>query len=115
MKRRSRTIRPSRGIADSRMRRMGLRTSFKTRMRTFGILLVTGLLFAEDAGKIMRPSDGAALPAGVIDVVATAPGGKLELDGKPLEAEQPFPNVFHANVKVAPGVHSIKLVWEGGG
>jgi predicted CXXCH cytochrome family protein len=83
-------------------------------MRLAAILIVTGLLRAEDAGKFMRPTDGAALPSGAIDVVATAPAGKLELDGKPVTAEEPFPNVFHTSLKASPGVHSLKLVWEGG-
>ncbi len=83
-------------------------------MRGLAILVLAGLVWAEDAGKIMRPSDGSALPSGVVDVVATAPAGKLELDGKPVAAEQPFPNVFHASLKPAPGTHTLALVWEGG-
>ena len=41
---------------------------------------------AEDAGKIVRPTDGAALETGDVDIIATAPAGKLELDGKPVVA-----------------------------
>jgi predicted CXXCH cytochrome family protein len=83
-------------------------------------LLLAGLecgpLFAEDSGegKIMRPMNGAALRSGEADIIATAPSGKLLLDGRPLTAEQPFPNVLHAVVKVTPGLHSITLRWEGG-
>ncbi len=69
---------------------------------------------ADEAGKILRPVDGAALPAGPVDIIATAPGAKLDLDGKPLALEQPFPNVFHGNVKPEPGVHTVAVIWQGG-
>ena len=62
----------------------------------------------------MRPSDGAALPKGPIDVAAMAPEGRLELDGKPVDAERPFPNVLHARIAAEPGEHTVALVWEGG-
>jgi predicted CXXCH cytochrome family protein len=77
-------------------------------------LLAPLLCAADEAGKIMRPADGAALETGPVDIVATAPAGKLELDGKPLNAAQPFPNVFHASAPAAAGVHSLALSWEGG-
>jgi predicted CXXCH cytochrome family protein len=69
---------------------------------------------AEEAGKIMRPADKAAMPSDVVDIVATAPAGKLELDGKSIAAEQPFPNVLHTSVKTTPGEHSLALIWDGG-
>ena len=69
---------------------------------------------AVDEGKIMRPSDGAALAEGPIDVAAMAPGGRIELDGKPVEAEEPFPDVLHARIEAEPGEHVVALVWEGG-
>ena len=65
-------------------------------------------------GKIMRPVDGAAFTETKVDIVATAPQGKLELDGKPIPAEEPFNDVFHAVVQAAPGRHKLALVWEGG-
>jgi predicted CXXCH cytochrome family protein len=65
-------------------------------------------------GRILRPVDGAALPAGEIDIIATAPAGKVELDGKPVAAEEPFENVFHSKVAAEPGVHTLAVVWEGG-
>src|SRR5579863_8512229 len=68
----------------------------------------------EDAGRIMRPVDGAGLTNGQADIIATAPSGKLELDGQPVEAQQPFPNVFHAVIKVSPGTHTLVLSWNGG-
>src|SRR5262249_53752806 len=68
----------------------------------------------EDDGKILRPSDSSSFANGQIDLVATAPSGKLELDGAGVEAEQSFPNVFHATLKASPGLHSLVLLWEGG-
>jgi predicted CXXCH cytochrome family protein len=71
--------------------------------------------FAAGEGKILRPADKSALPSADVDVVATAPAGKLQLDGKPVAAEQPFPDVFHATFQASPGVHKLSLTWEGGG
>jgi predicted CXXCH cytochrome family protein len=68
----------------------------------------------DDPGKIMRPADKSAHAKGSIDLVATAPSGKLELDGKPIQVAQPFPDVFHGVLKVAPGEHALVLTWEGG-
>lgn len=62
----------------------------------------------------MRPADHSAISSGAVDIVATAPAGKLELDGKAIAAEQPFPNVLHASVTASPGEHSLALVWDGG-
>lgn len=81
------------------------------------LLLAANLAWAQlpnEAGKIMRPPDSSALPAGEVSVVATAPAGKLELDGQPIEAEEPFANVFHAKLTPAAGEHRLTLVWDGG-
>ena len=64
-------------------------------------------------GKIMRPVDGAALQGTEVDIVATAPDGKLELDGKAVPTQEPFNDVFHAVVQAAPGRHTLALVWAG--
>lgn len=72
------------------------------------------LLLAADEGKIMRPADGAVYRDGAVDVVARAPAGRLELDGVAVEAEEPFPDVFHGQLEAAPGEHVLALVWEGG-
>ena len=100
---------------------MDLPYSRMIRQRSVGVGFVTVLLFAEaalyavdDAGKILRPADGAALTSGEVDIVATAPGGKLELNGTVLSADEPFPNVFHAVAKVDPGKHTLALVWNNG-
>ena len=66
----------------------------------------------QDAGKILRPQDGAALPSGEFSIIATAPGGKLLLDGEELQADQPFPNVLQTKASPAPGKHRLTLVWE---
>jgi len=68
----------------------------------------------DDAGKILRPADHSYFESGEIDLVATAPGGALQLDGVPLQADQPFANVFHAALKATPGLHTLLLSWDGG-
>jgi len=78
------------------------------------IALAMSLNGAEEAGKIMRPVEGAVMPVGDVDIIATAPSGRLELDGKAIAAEQPFPNVFHATAKLSAGAHTLTLSWEGG-
>jgi predicted CXXCH cytochrome family protein len=79
---------------------------------SFSLAVLLGA--AEDAGKIMRPADHSSFPGGAVDIVAGAQGGRLELDGKPVAAEQPFPAVLHAKVEVPPGPHTLVLSWEGG-
>jgi predicted CXXCH cytochrome family protein len=78
--------------------------------------LMHGMLTAadEDAGKILRPADNSFYKEGPIDLIATAPAGKLQLDGIVIQAEQPFPDVFHALLNSSPGLHSLVLLWEGG-
>lgn len=76
-------------------------------------LLLVCWLRAEE-GRILRPPDGAAFPSGAMDVIATAPGGRIELDGRPLDVLQAFPNVFHGEFSAAPGRHTLALLWETG-
>jgi predicted CXXCH cytochrome family protein len=86
-------------------------------MRKFlvAVSLWLGLAAAQEQGKILRPVDGAALPAGKeLSIVAQGAGGKLEIDGKPVPADQPFPEVLHAKTKPAPGPHVLALISEGG-
>ena len=88
----------------------------KARHFLVAFALTSGLLSAadEEAGKILRPADRSSHNSDQIDIVATAPSGKLQLDGALIENEQPFPNVLHATVKAKPGLHSLVLFWEGG-
>jgi predicted CXXCH cytochrome family protein len=78
--------------------------------------LMTALLNAadDDVGKILRPSDNSSHESGQVDVVASAPSGKLQLDGVFIEVERPFPDVLHATLKASKGLHSLVLLWEGG-
>jgi len=80
------------------------------------IALTCGLLSGADdeAGEILRPADRSAYKSDPIDIVATAPSGRLQLDGVFITSEQPFPNILHATVKATPGLHALGLVWEGG-
>jgi len=77
-------------------------------------VFVAAIAGAQDEGKILRPVDGAALSAETVDIIATAPAGRLELDGKPIQAGEPFPNVFHASTQASAGEHRLALIWEGG-
>jgi predicted CXXCH cytochrome family protein len=76
--------------------------------------LLAILAVAQQEGKILRPIDGAALPTEAVEIIATAPAGRLQLDGQSIEAQQPFPDVFHAKTTVTPGEHRLALIWEGG-
>jgi len=79
------------------------------------LVLLCGILpAAEEAVKIMRPVDKAALKTGDIEIIATAPDGKLELDGKPVPFEQPFPKVLHTTAKVEAGAHRLAVVGSEG-
>jgi predicted CXXCH cytochrome family protein len=69
---------------------------------------------ADEPARILRPPDKAAFRTGQISLIATAPDGALTLDGSPVEAERPFPNVLQAVVKVDPGIHKVVLSWAGG-
>jgi predicted CXXCH cytochrome family protein len=83
---------------------------------TAAIGMTYGLLSAADdeTGKLLRPADNSSHTSAPIDIVATAPGGKLEFDGTSIKSEQPFPDVLHANVKAGPGLHSLVVTWAGG-
>jgi len=72
------------------------------------------LIAADDDGKILRPADHASYSGNEVDLIATAVSGSLQLDGMPIQASQPFPNVFHTSLKVSPGLHTVVLTWKGG-
>lgn len=80
------------------------------------LTVIAGVVIAaaEDRGKIMRPADKSVIASGPVDIVATAPGGVLELDGARIEAKARFPDVLHATVEPKPGTHTLSLIWEGG-
>jgi hypothetical protein len=82
--------------------------------RLLAAALLAVVATAQDEGKILRPVDGAALSAEIVDIIATAPAGRLELDGQPIETGEPFSNVFHATTRASGGEHVLALVWEGG-
>jgi predicted CXXCH cytochrome family protein len=72
------------------------------------ICLLLPILSAADC-KFLRPAANSALPTADLDIVAAAPAGKLQLDGKPVAAVQPFPDVLHATLQVSAGVHTLSL------
>jgi predicted CXXCH cytochrome family protein len=71
-------------------------------------------LRSQDAARIMRPVDGAALPRGTVDIIAGGVEASLEIDGKSVEAERPFPGVLRAKPSVADGAHKLALIWKEG-
>ena len=77
-----------------------------------GLLLL--LAFTDDAGRIVRPVNKSAFASGPVEVNASVPDGKLELDGQAVTAESPFPNVLHARLQPSPGLHKLALVWPTG-
>jgi len=79
-----------------------------------GLICALPSVADDEAGRILRPANNSSHENGRIDLVATAPSGKLQLDGMLVEPERPFLNVLHATVNVAPGLHSLVLAWEGG-
>jgi predicted CXXCH cytochrome family protein len=80
-----------------------------------GVLALTLLSsrFGDSEGRILRPQDGSVYSSFEVDIVATAPDGRLEFDGQKIPAEKPFPDVLHARVKTSPGEHSLALIWSG--
>ena len=82
-------------------------------MRLPLLLLIWAGACTASEGKILRPADKSALACEEIDIVATARGGKLQLDGKSVAADQPFPDVFHAKPQASAGVHQLSLAGEG--
>jgi predicted CXXCH cytochrome family protein len=84
-------------------------------MKPLVAMLVSALLWAADEdARILRPGHKTVINADTVDIIAKAPGGRLELDGKAVAAEQPFPDVLHAKLKVSPGEHSLALIWADG-
>ena len=77
-------------------------------------LLLAASSPAAERNRILRPTDGAALERGRITAFATAPGGRLELDGRAVAAEQPVPGVLRAEIEATPGPHRLELIWPGG-
>ncbi len=64
---------------------------------------------SEDPGLIVKPRDGSWLQGAEIDIIAKAPEGRLLLDGEPIDAEKPFPDVLHARVALESGGHALRL------
>lgn len=79
------------------------------------LFFVPVLLFAaEDAGRIMKPVDHASLRADQVEILATAPDAVLEVDGRKIDSQRPFPNVLQARPKLGNGQHTAAIVWGGG-
>ena len=59
--------------------------------------------------RIVKPSEGDWIPSGSVEVIARSAQGRLSLDGKPLEADSPFPGVLSARFSARPGHHVLVL------
>lgn len=85
----------------------------------FFIMLVAVFLgplaFGQGAGegKIVSPVDRAAFRSGSISVLCRSAGGKIELDGKLVEAQQVFPGILHAQLNPTLGEHTLTLLSKG--
>jgi predicted CXXCH cytochrome family protein len=64
--------------------------------------------------RIMRPVDMASVPAGAVEIIAAAEDGSLEIDGKPIDAERPFPGVLRARPVLNGGAHTIAVAGSAG-
>ncbi len=58
---------------------------------------------------IVKPTDRAWIPDGSVEVIALAPDGRLFLDGKILEVEEPFAGVLWTRVTIPEGPHVVRL------
>lgn len=72
-------------------------------------LVVAVAAHSEDPGRIVKPRDSSWLLGTQIDIIAKAAEGRLLLDGKLIDAEQPFPDVLHARVSLDAGGHTLRL------
>ncbi len=65
--------------------------------------------------KIFRPTEGSAVAAGPLVLVArTAGKAEFRLDGKAVPGAQPAPNALFAMVTLAAGPHALSLVTASG-
>ena len=73
------------------------------------LLLCSALSLPAVDGSIVKPPEGAWLPGAEVQIIARGESAKLLLDGKPLEAEEPFPGVYAVTADLLPGAHRLRL------
>lgn len=73
------------------------------------LLLCSALSLSAADSAIVKPPDGAWLSGAEVQIIARGESAKLLLDGKPLEAEEPFPGVYTVTAELLPGAHSLRL------
>ena len=73
------------------------------------LLLCSALPLATADNAIVKPPEGAWLPGDLVQIIARGETGKLLLDDELLDAEEPFPGVFSATARVAPGTHRLRF------
>lgn len=76
--------------------------------------LTLALTVSAQEGRIMKPLDGSWVKSDEVEIIAKAPDGRLFVDGKPVDSEQPFPDVFYVLIPIKEGQHTLKLEWEEG-
>ena len=83
--------------------------AFTCRLVAAAAFVAAAAGLAADRGPIIKPPDGAWLRVDSVEVIVKSAGGRLLLDGKLVETDEPFPGVFRATVAVAPGDHTLRL------
>lgn len=73
------------------------------------LLLCAALSLAAADSEIVKPPDGAWLSGASVQIIAKGESGRLLLDGKALEADEPFPGIFSAKAELSPGPHSLRF------
>lgn len=73
------------------------------------LLLCSALSLPAADSAIVKPPEGAWLPGAEVQIIAKGEAAKLLLDGKPLEAEEPFPGVYSVTAELLPGAHRLRL------
>jgi predicted CXXCH cytochrome family protein len=73
------------------------------------LLLSAALPLAAADTAIVKPPDGGWLPGTSVQIIAKGESGKLQLDGKPLAVDEPFPGIFSAVIELAAGSHRLRF------
>ncbi len=82
---------------------------FTCRLLAVSVVAVLHSAAGADEATIVKPREGTWIQSEEVQVIAKAAGAQLHLDGKPVEADEPFPGVFHARVPISSGQHLLRL------
>lgn len=87
----------------------GRSAAFTCRSLAVALLLILSPAIGAASGLIVKPPDGSWIPGDAVEIIARCTDCRLLLDGKALEAEEPFPGVFRVAVTVPAGEHVVRL------